>query len=490
MARRWIHLTSPVSGEALGAAFEAVRSDLKVPAQFPPEVLAEADTVAADPPRVDRDETTVPFVTIDPPGSLDLDQAMHLERDGQGYHLRYAIADVPAFVRPGGAIDAEDRRRGQTIYCPDQRTGLHPPRLSEDAASLLPDQVRPAFVWDLHLDADGSVRDRALYRAMVRSTARLDYASVQRDLDGGSAPEVLQLLRAVGLARIEQEQARGGASLPMPEEEVVPDGHGGYTVSLRPLLPVEDWNAQISLLTGFVAADLMLGAKVGILRTMPPAHPRDVERFRLQAKALGVDWPSGQSYGDFLRELDRTDPRELAVIYAATTLFRGAGYTPFDGTEPQPREHAALASPYAHVTAPLRRLVDRFGLAICEAIASDQPVPDWARAALPELPAIMKRSDHQAKAVERACTDAVEAAVLHDRVGDTFEASVVELDDRDGGAQPDAPDQPAAPGGQVQLTDPPVLGPCAGPLTLGARLTVRLVEADTIKRRVRFTPSA
>ena len=78
-----------------------------------------------------------------------------------------------------------------------------------------------------------------------------------------------------------------------------------------------------------------------------------------------------------------TDPKHLALIHEATSLFRGAGYTPFDGTVPEEPEHAAVAYPYAHVTAPLRRLVDRFGLAICEALSAGAEVPGWAREALP-----------------------------------------------------------------------------------------------------------
>ena len=94
------------------------------------------------------DVTELPFLTIDPPGSMDLDQAMHLERRGAGFRVRYAIADVAAFVRPGGAIDAEAHRRVETLYSPDTRTPLHPPVLSEGAASLLPGQVRPAAAVD------------------------------------------------------------------------------------------------------------------------------------------------------------------------------------------------------------------------------------------------------------------------------------------------------------------------------------------------------
>ena len=103
---------------ALLARFEAIREQLHVPAQFPDDVLAEAERAARDVVLPTRDETAVPFVTIDPVGSMDLDQALHIERDGDGYRVRYAIADVPAFVAPGGALDAETRRRVETIYCP------------------------------------------------------------------------------------------------------------------------------------------------------------------------------------------------------------------------------------------------------------------------------------------------------------------------------------------------------------------------------------
>ena len=170
----------------------------------------------------------------------------------------------------------------------------------------------------------------------------------------------------------------------------------------------------------------MLNGKVGILRTMPPPDPRDLKRFKRQAAAAGVPWSDGMAYGEFLRTLDRRNPRHLALIHEATNLFRGAGYTPFDGDVPEQPRHAAVANPYAHVTAPLRRLVDRFGLVVCEALSSGQQVPGWVREALPTLPDIMSASDRRTNAVERACTDAVEAAVLTPLVGDTVAAVVVD----------------------------------------------------------------
>ncbi len=479
MSMRWIHLVKDKQArgdpaaelQQLRKAFDAARVDLKVPLEFPPEVVAEAEAVAGAAALPQRDETALPFLTIDPPGSKDLDQAIHIERVGYGYRVRYAIADVPAFVKPGGAIDAEARRRGQTIYAPDHRTPLHPEQLSEDAASLLPDQVRPAFVWDMSLDSDGEGTSVDLYRATVSSKNRLDYAQVQAAVDGGTANECLMLLKEVGERRITMEQARGGASLPMPEQEVSADDDGHYVLAFRPPVAAEDWNAQISLMTGMAAAEMMLNAKVGILRTMPEPDHNAVQRFRREARALGVTWPPEVLYGELLRSLDRNDSKHLALIHEATALFRGAGYTPFDGEVPELTRHAAVAAPYAHVTAPLRRLVDRFGLVVCESICRDAPVPEWVRHALPSLPEIMTASDHQAGAVERACTDAVEAAALQHRIGETFRASVVDITKN---------------GALVQVSDPAILAMADGASSAGTEVMVELVEADVAKRSVRF----
>ncbi len=451
------------TAQELVARFDAIRREFDLPEQFPADVLAEAARAAAAAALPDRDETAVPFITIDPASSMDLDQAMYIEREGDGYRVRYAIADVPAFVRVGGAVDTEARRRGQTVYCPAERVQLHPSELSEGAASLLPGQLRPAFVWDMTLAADGEGTAVQVYRAMVRSVRRYDYDEVQRVVDDGTADECLRLLKEVGEKRVVLERERGGATLPMPEQEVKEDQSGGFTIMFRPLLPSEDWNAQISLLTGMGAADLMLKGRVGVLRTMPPPDPRDLKRFRRQAAAAGVPWQDGMAYGEFLRTLDHTDPRHLALIHEATTLFRGAGYTPFDGTAPEQPMHAAVANPYAHVTAPLRRLVDRFALAICEALSAGTDVPEWAREALTTLPSIMSASDRRANGVERACTDAVEAAELVDRFGQTLDAVVVDENDK---------------GVVVQLTDLAVVAKAQGHASAGSAVRVRVDKVD------------
>ena len=495
MVRRSIRVRGDdaASVAALTRRFERIRDDLGIPAAFPAPVVAEAARAAASTTAAAQasyaDLRDVPFATVDPVGSTDLDQAMALSRrpDG-GWHVDYAIADVPAFLAPGGPVDAEARRRGQTLYAPDRRTPLHPEVLSEDAASLLENSDRPAFVWRFDLAPDGAVTCVDLVRAVVRSRARLDYGQVQAAADAhpwdGSSHVPLPdddiaalavLLREIGTARQAQERARGGASLPLPEQDVVAEG-GRYRVVLRPALPSEDWNAQLSLMTGMAAADLMLRGGVGVLRTLPSPDQHAVDRYRHQVKALGVPWPGGEPYGQFLRRLDRDVPAHLAALHEAGSLFRGAGYTPFDGAEPAVRTHAAVAASYAHVTAPLRRLVDRFGLLVSHAVASGGEVPGWVREALPALPEAMAASDRLSGELERRCVDVVEAAVLADRVGQVFDAVVVDVGKN-------------GTGGKVQVLDPAVLVRAEGPLTVGTAMRVRLEAADVETGQVRVVPA-
>ena len=156
-----------------------LRASLGVPGSFPAEVLAEAERAAKTPVLPIADRTDIELVTLDPEISTDLDQAFHLARAGSGYRLEYAIADVAAFVTPGGRLDAETHERGETLYAPTRRTPLHPSTLSDGAASLLPDQVRPALVWELEFDASGQTTATRVSRRLVRSPAKLGYVAAQ-----------------------------------------------------------------------------------------------------------------------------------------------------------------------------------------------------------------------------------------------------------------------------------------------------------------------
>jgi VacB/RNase II family 3'-5' exoribonuclease len=493
-------------------AFDALRREMEIPDGFPAEAVAEAEAAAhgrsdggtgdASAGRVDLRDLR--FVTIDPPGSMDLDQALCLERAGDGYVVHYAIADVGAFVVPGGALDTEVNERGTTLYAPDRRTPLHPAVLSEGAASLLPGEDRPAAAWRIALDAGGGLVDATVRRAVVRSRERLTYEEAQARIDaltdgeavpGGGAADSLALLREVGELRVAREHERGGVSLEVPEQEVVAHADGSFGLAFRRTLPVEAWNAQLSLLTGIAAARLMRAGGVGVFRALPEADERDVARLRRTARALGIAWPGETAYADLLPTLDSALPRHAAFLTEATSLFRGASYEAFGGTGqapgvPDDAAHAAIAAEYAHVTAPLRRLVDRYGTEVCLALCAGDPVPDWVLDALPGLPRTMARTGQRAGSYERAIVDVVEAALLTGRVGEAFDAVVVDVeDDREHArrAEREGTEDPLARRGQVVLAEPAVRAPAEGPdLPLGEPVRVTLHEASVPDRQVRF----
>jgi exoribonuclease R len=461
--------------DELRAGIATIQQELHVQPDFPATVQAAAEQDAASPRLPDLDLTHVEFLTIDPVGAMDLDQAMHLETDGDGFVLHYAIADVHAFVTPGDPVDAESHARGESLYGADSKVPLHPQVLSEGAASLLPGEVRPAFVWTIALDADGDLTSAKVERARVRSREKLDYAGVQKQIGQAPPGSTLDLLEKVGSLRMAKEAERGGVSLPMPTQEIDLD-QDRYQLEYRAMLPVESWNAQLSLLTGFAAAGLMLDGKVGVLRTLPPAPEHEVRALRRTARALGLDWPNTMGHPEFIRSLDPSRPADAAMVVACTRLLRGAGYVAFHGQVPEQKEHAALASPYAHVTAPLRRLVDRYGLEICAALCAGEDVPAWVLDGMDALPDVMRDSGRRSHAYENAVVNLVEALTLRSRVGDSFEGVVLEVEHDDERK------------GTVMVRDPAVEAPVVStsPLPVGEDVTVTLVEADPSTRTVRF----
>jgi exoribonuclease R len=475
------------------AGLALIREQQHVPGPHPADAVAAAETAAAAVlGSLDgagrRDARELAFVTIDPEGSRDLDQALHIERrgsgSGAGWRVHYAIADVGAFVTAGSPLDEACWDRGLTFYLPDGRAPLHPNVLGEGSASLLPDQDRPAVLWTVDLDADGAVvaGSDAVERAVVRSRAQLTYADVQAAVDGGTvdADDSLALLREVGEARQRQEVARGGVSLDLPSQRV--DAvDGGYKIRFETTLPSMGWNAQISLLVGMVAAARMVAGGVGLLRTMPPPPEHVVAMVRRTARALHVDWPDGASYAEVVRGLDSDDFDQAALLALAARGLRGAGYLalpvddPAELADPRVVEHAAVAAPYAHVTAPLRRLGDRFATEVCLALEAGTTPPAWATERLADLPPALQKAGGRESGANRAAVDLVEALVLRPLVGQDLDVAVVSADDE---------------GSTVVCRDPAVEARVADHrLPLGDQVRVRIAAADPATRKVTLVPS-
>lgn len=445
---------------------DAIREQFQVPASFPPEVLAEAQEVAgrrfADRP----DLTGLPLVTLDPASATDLDQAFALERDGELLVLRYAIADVAAFVEPGGALEREAWQRGVTVYLPDEKASLYPKALSEGAASLLPDGDRPSVLLSVAVDPDGVAVLRSAERVRVRSRAKLGYES--------AGPGQLSPLLPEFAARVTAAETRRGASrVEFPEQEVEPDParSGAFLLRFRERRAAEDHNATMSLAANLAVADVLAAAGTGVFRVMPGPDEHDVRVLRRAAAGLGLSWPRSMPLAEFERSLP-AGAAAASFLLAVRRAGGGASYRAWDPADPP--YHAAIAARYAHATAPLRRLADRYVLEAVCAISAGDTVPAHVQRAFTELPAAMQTAEARAAQVERAVVDLVEAAVLAGREGERFAASVIDTDER---------------GARIQLLDPAVIarvehdGVAVAP---GDRLEVRLVRADPTERRLEF----
>ena len=464
------------SSPELQRGLDRIRSEFEVPTSFDDSVQRAADAAAhASHDLGERiDARSTEFLTIDPAGSRDLDQAYFASRNGDGIRVNYAIADVAAFVGANDVVDSDAHRRGVTVYMPDQRATLYPQVIDEDAASLLPDQERPALLWTIDLDATGVATDWRLERATVRSRRAMTYVEAQHEIDSSSADASLLLLREIGRVRKDREKARGGVSLNVPAQELRPV-KGGFELAYETPLDVENWNAQVSLLAGLCAAATMIKAGVGILRTLPPPDPHIVDRLRRSARALGVSWPDGASYADVAGNLAPATPGAAAFLTQATRALRGAGYTLIGATPGPPPVHSAIAAPYAHVTAPLRRLADRFANELLVAASADRAPPAWAVDGLSVLPDAMQAGSHRAAGVERAVVDLAECLVMGGHVGEVFTGTVVDVNDR---------------GSTVQLTGPPIIAKLDDAMAkLGEAISVKLVAADPERRRVEFALS-
>jgi exoribonuclease R len=443
--------------------FAQLIDEFDVPKNFPPEVLDAAEVAAkrplggTDSPHIDR--TDVEFLTLDPASSTDLDQAFAIELAGgksdADVILRYAIADVGWFVRHGDPIDREAWKRGVTVYMPHDRVGLHPPRLAEDAGSLLPAAPKPAVVFIVRIAPDGSVALDGVERAMIRNRAKLAYSTVApADLP----PAFPELARRFEIG----EQTRGADRIQMPEQEVVRSKNGGFDLRFRPRNDAENQNAAMSLATNMAVADALHAAGTGLFRTMPAVDERRVGRLRHTARAFGLDWPKGQALSDFDKSLPAGDPKTSAFQLAVRRASGGASYEPFDPD----------VKPWHAATAPLRRLADRYVIEAALAVANGDRVSEETEQAFVDLPHAMRQGDSRANRVDRAAIDLAEAVVLSGREGEVFEAVVTDEDDR---------------GARIQVRDPAIVARVvARRVNPGDDIQVKLVNADPAERRVDF----
>jgi exoribonuclease R len=452
----------------LAAGLAGIRAQYGVPASFPPEVLKAAEQAAARPITLDggrRDARDLPMATLDPASSIDLDQAFALAAEGDTLVLSYAIADVGFFVDRGGIIEAEAFKRGSTVYLPDGRTPQYPPILCENAASLLPDVDRPAILLTTLVAPDGTATLRKAERAVIRSRAKLAYETATEADFGSLLPELFGRIHAA-------EERRGANRVDFPEQEVThdPSAPGGLLLVCRERAESEDQNSGMSLAANMAVAQRMAAAHTGLFRTMEEPNQGAIGALHHAARALGIAWPKGASLKQVQTGLDSKNPKHVAFLLQIRRAGGRAIYTPFaEGHTPW---HAAIAATYAHATAPLRRLADRYVLDLVVSLDAGQLPTANELATLAALPPIMEKASEIDHKVDRASIDLVEAVTMAGRVGEVFDAVVT---DTEGSAA------------RIQLVDPPVWAKVPDcHRSPGDNIRVRLVDSDPALHQVHF----
>jgi len=330
----------------------------------------------------------LPFVTIDNPDSRDLDQALHISREGEGFRVRYALADAAHYVRPDSALFEAALERGASYYTPLGTAPMLPRGLSEDLVSLEPGVARRALVFDMQLDEGARVLGTRVLRARVHSRAQLTYRGVQAFLDGApradepiddSQAESLRLLRRLGTRLAARARERGVVAFDRREAEISVTGSPPRFVAReRERFDVEEWNAQLSLLCNTEGAALLAGlgeqsvtdehgaATQAVYRVHDapaPARLRELRRLLDDWVTLaGLDdvwrWQEGRSlaaYIDGLPDAPRESGRVRAVQRQVLVLQRASEFRAEPG-----RHHALAVDGYARFSSPMREVVGVF----------------------------------------------------------------------------------------------------------------------------------
>lgn len=411
-----------------------------IPHIFANEALDEARTASDLPLNTEsrEDLRDVPIVAIDPADARDHDDAIWAEPDGKGgFRAIVAIADVSSYVRPGGALDREARKRGNSVYFPDRVVPMLPEILSADVCSLKQGEDRAAMVCHLQISGEGKVTNWRFTRAIVRIAHNIAYEDAQAAINGDDAPKHLTNLWACWRALAAAREDRDPLELELPERRVILDDEGKIAeIAVRERLDahrvVEDF-----MIAANVAAAKALESKTApvVYRVHEPPSREKLIALREFLASQGRKLALGQviTPGLFNRMLkDVTDETEKALVMEAVLRSQTQAYY-----GPRNAGHFGLAlGSYAHFTSPIRRYADLLvHRALVDAFGLEQPKPkldlppttglsDRDRESLQQVSDAISTAERRAMEAERDTIDRYVAAWLSGRVGEKFETRI------------------------------------------------------------------
>ncbi len=343
---------------------EAVIRKYGLSAEFPASVLRELETLPQNPSpgelarRENWTDRTV--ITIDPASARDFDDAISITATPSGWTLAVHIADVSHFVRPGGALDGEALRRGNSTYLPDRVLPMLPPRLSDDLCSLRPDVVRLTKVCEMKFDQKGKMLRARFADAFIRSKARLTYQEAFAMLKGNDKGEVPSTVReAWNLASIlrRNRYAKGALDLDFPEVRAVMDKDGRVTGIITEEYDESHQLIEECMLAANEAVALALknGNRPTIYRVHEEPDSAKLFEFGQLCRLYGHpvhDIGQRQYLNELMKSIKGSPDEQLLKLALLKSLMRARYDT-------EPLGHYGLATPnYCHFTSPIRRYAD------------------------------------------------------------------------------------------------------------------------------------
>lgn len=451
--------------------------------EFSPAVLKQttaAVELSTEPNTSIRDLRTLPWASIDNDNSLDLDQlSVAQPMAGDAVKILVAIADVDAIVKQDSATDGHAQNNTTSVYTAAAVFPMLPEKLSTDLTSLREDEERLALIVEMAVQADGTVLESAVYRAVVRNHAKLAYNGVAAWLNG-QAPAPSRIAVVPGLDeqlrvqdRVAQSMNRlrhmhGALSLETTEARPVFDGNALTDIQ------IEGTNRAKQLIENFMIAANGVVAKYlaqkgisSLRRQLRPPERWD----QIVALAAGLGGhlpaePSANALEEFLAERRRTEPARFADLSLSVVKLLGRSEYVLEVPGKTEDGHFALAmNDYTHSTAPNRRFADLIIQRLLKAADGGRAVP-YSDDQLAQLGRHCSEQETNATKVERQVRKSAAALLLESRVGEVFDAIVT------GSSQK---------GTWVQIAHPIVEGKLVNgfaELNIGDRIRAKLVHTD------------
>ncbi len=346
-----------------GIEIEIALRKFDLPYAFGKQALSQAkalpETVRAEDLKGRRDLRDMQFVTIDGETAKDFDDAVCAVREGKGWRLWVAIADVSHYVRNGDALDTDARERGTSVYFPRRVIPMLPERISNGLCSLNPDVDRLTMVCEMALGPKGTVARYEFYPAAIRSQARMTYTDVWAKLQSGRPPAHLATLYEVFHALFAARQQRGAIDFDTAETQIIFDARG----RIERIVATSRNDAHRLIEECMLAANVCAGAFLAnaqhpvLYRVHDVPAAEKVAALRVFLGELGLQLPGGEipRPGDYAKLMAQIQARPDHGLLQTVMLrsMKQAVYSPDNAG------HFGLAfEAYVHFTSPIRRYPD------------------------------------------------------------------------------------------------------------------------------------